>query len=92
MEAFEQCVSLWSSLLKQATGFDSWGQLVEAEQEYEKLIKTIKQNADKVEMKYQMKILQKVVVCIRIRLSTIRGNDSDLEIPLEEIKRLNPGR
>merc|ERR1739838_2379 len=41
-------------------------------------------------MKYQMKILQKVVVCIRIRLSTIRGNDSDLEIPLEEIKRLNP--
>jgi len=90
MEDFEKTISHWSLLLKKSTDFDSWGQLVEAEMEYKMLIKNIRNNIDKVDKKFQIKILQKSVLILQYRISVLKGEDDSVDLPLQDVKLLKP--
>jgi len=90
MEAFEKTISNWNLLLRKSTDFDSWGQLVEAEIEYKMLIKSIRNNIEKVDKKFQIKILQKLVLILQYRICVLKNEDDCIDLPLQHVKLLKP--
>ncbi|XP_039259212.2 axin interactor, dorsalization-associated protein-like [Styela clava] len=87
----EKLVGTWNQKFQQATDFDSWGQLVEAADEYSRLARMMKA-ATAVDQKTfdedKSKIIRKVASCLEIRAKSLQMMKSPPDIDLAEIKKL----
>ncbi|XP_065833315.1 axin interactor, dorsalization-associated protein-like [Oscarella lobularis] len=91
----QKFVELWSSLFVKATDFDSWGQIVEAVDEYSRLIKRIRGEIASDQSSFdtsQCATLWKIVACLEMRKKSIQSEfevDDDENFSLEQLKSID---
>ncbi len=87
-------VSQWRDAMERAMGFDSWGQMLEASEEYEKLFKSVKHavsledgtfNDDRVRFLNKMIL---VVSCRAVAAQDLSGETNGIR--LEHIRKIAP--
>ncbi|XP_058470087.1 axin interactor, dorsalization-associated protein [Solea solea] len=92
MSDVHKTVQKWHASFKKATDFDSWGQLVEAIDEYQILARQLQKevqatnSADFTEE--QKKTLGKIATCLEMRSTSLQCTQSKEEFKLEELKKL----
>ncbi|XP_061407370.1 axin interactor, dorsalization-associated protein [Lethenteron reissneri] len=85
----------WHGSFGKATDFDSWGQLVEAVDEYMILARQLLKEAQSPPncsgfTEDQKKILGKIAACLEVRSQSLQTTQSNEEFPLEDLKQLEP--
>nr|CAB3220662.1 axin interactor, dorsalization-associated protein [Phallusia mammillata] len=86
----DQLTEKWLHGLKKATDFDSWGQLVEAGDEYARLMRQIRSKLSILKLDDEKKmVLSKVASCLEIRANFLKSENELEEFRLEDIKRLS---
>uniref|UniRef100_H2YCD5 C2 Aida-type domain-containing protein n=1 Tax=Ciona savignyi TaxID=51511 RepID=H2YCD5_CIOSA len=89
MSTFDKLVQKWCASLKCSTDFDSWGQLVEASDEYKRLLKNINTSIETVDCsESKKKILLKIAACLEIRSANLNSVNSSEDIKLEDLRKL----
>uniref|UniRef100_S4RZU0 Axin interactor, dorsalization associated n=1 Tax=Petromyzon marinus TaxID=7757 RepID=S4RZU0_PETMA len=88
-------VMKWHDSFGKATDFDSWGQLVEAVDEYMILARQLLKEAQSPPncsgfTEDQKKILGKIAACLEVRSQSLQTTQSNEEFPLEDLKQLEP--
>lgn len=81
----------WNQRFKQATDFDSWGQLVEAADEYSRLSRVMKsslQQTGKFSPK-QSKVIKKITTCLEARAKSLQTMKSPPDIELADVIQLS---
>uniref|UniRef100_H2YCD7 C2 Aida-type domain-containing protein n=1 Tax=Ciona savignyi TaxID=51511 RepID=H2YCD7_CIOSA len=99
MSTFDKLVQKWCASLKCSTDFDSWGQLVEASDEYKRfvdhtliLLKNINTSIETVDCsESKKKILLKIAACLEIRSANLNSVNSSEDIKLEDLRKLISG-
>jgi hypothetical protein len=87
-------VASWHSLFRKGTDFDSWGQVVEAVDEYSLLIRGIKEELHSEQhnfSKQENTTLENIVTCLRARRKALQNQLEDDGMTLEQLKTLSPG-
>ncbi|CAH1263384.1 axin interactor, dorsalization-associated protein-like [Branchiostoma lanceolatum] len=90
-------VAKWHGAFKKATDFDSWGQLVEAVDEYQMLSRQLRKEGSSSDSRTytddQKRILSKVSTCLDLRsqaLQAAHGTSLEDSLSLEELKKVEP--
>lgn len=88
----EKLVDGWKHKFTQATDFDSWGQLVEAADEYFKLARMMKSSTalnQELFDENKSKIIRKVASCLEIRAKSLQLMKSPPDIELADVRQLS---
>ncbi|XP_012818284.1 axin interactor, dorsalization-associated protein isoform X2 [Xenopus tropicalis] len=85
----------WSASLKKGTDFDSWGQLVEAIDEYQILARQLQKEAQSPAnssdfTEDQKKTIGKIATCLELRSAALQYTQSQEGFTLEDVKTLEP--
>eukprot|EP00038_Savillea_parva_P020058 m.30336 g.30336 ORF g.30336 m.30336 type:complete len:360 (+) comp4695_c0_seq1:81-1160(+) len=86
-------ILLFRDTLARAITFDSWGQVLEAEVEYMKLVKLIQDSFSNVKLpfaEHQMKFLNKLAAACQARARDAQDLSGEREIPLSQMQKLTP--
>lgn len=86
-------VQKWQASFSKATDFDSWGQLVEAIDEYQILARQLQKEAQSSNHDFteeQKKILGKTATCLEMRSASLQSTQSRETFKLEDLKKLEP--
>uniref|UniRef100_H2SQF7 Axin interactor, dorsalization associated n=1 Tax=Takifugu rubripes TaxID=31033 RepID=H2SQF7_TAKRU len=91
MSDVNKTIQKWHASFKKGTDFDSWGQLVEAIDEYQILARHLQKvqsaaSADFTED--QKKTIGKIATCLEMRSASLQCTQSKEEFKLEELKKL----
>lgn len=84
-------VSSWYASFVKGTDFDSWGQLIEAADEYDRLARDISKSTgfeNRMFQDEQKKLMMKISVCLSKRSKTLQNSTSVEEITLDELKKV----
>uniref|UniRef100_A0A6I8N5A9 Axin interactor, dorsalization associated n=1 Tax=Ornithorhynchus anatinus TaxID=9258 RepID=A0A6I8N5A9_ORNAN len=85
----------WGASFRRGADFDSWGQLVEAIDEYQILARHLQKEAqsqhnDSEFTEEQKKTLGKIATCLELRSAALQSTQSQEEFKLEDLKKLEP--
>ncbi|CAK8692711.1 axin interactor, dorsalization-associated protein-like [Clavelina lepadiformis] len=90
MATTEKLVGKWYQTFKKATDFDSWGQLVEASDEYVKFSRQIRVSLNNMEWNEdQKKTLSRIASSAECRSKTLQSVDGKEDLRLEDMRRLH---
>ncbi|XP_033000608.1 axin interactor, dorsalization-associated protein isoform X4 [Lacerta agilis] len=101
-EAARSLLQRWGASFRKGTDFDSWGQLVEAIDEYQILARHLQKEAQSQPnnsefTEDQKKTLAKIATCLELRSAALQGpfrkqesTQSQEEFKLEDLKKLEP--
>uniref|UniRef100_A0A8C6K6J8 Axin interactor, dorsalization associated n=1 Tax=Nothobranchius furzeri TaxID=105023 RepID=A0A8C6K6J8_NOTFU len=92
MSDVNKTIQKWHASFKKGTDFDSWGQLVEAIDEYQILARQLQkevQNSNSSDFtEEQKKTLGKIATCLEMRSASLQCTQSQEEFKLEDLKKL----
>ncbi|XP_072032341.1 axin interactor, dorsalization-associated protein-like [Amphiura filiformis] len=91
MDARSKQVSNWRSSFTKGTGFDSWGQLVEAVDEYQMLSKKLLQQSTFEAQLFtddQKKTLTKISACLDLRAKALQSPQATDGFSLNELRKV----
>ncbi|XP_007255711.2 axin interactor, dorsalization-associated protein [Astyanax mexicanus] len=84
----------WHASFRKGTDFDSWGQLVEAIDEYQILARQLQKEVQSSNShdftEEQKKNLGKIATCLEMRSASLQYNQSQEDFKLEDLKKLEP--
>ncbi|XP_016362366.1 axin interactor, dorsalization-associated protein isoform X2 [Sinocyclocheilus anshuiensis] len=87
-------IQKWHASFKKGTDFDSWGQLVEAIDEYQILARQLQKEVQSSNShdftEEQKKTLGKFATCLEMRSAALQCTQSQEEFKLEDLKKLEP--
>lgn len=93
MSDVNKTVQKWHASFKKGTDFDSWGQLVEAIDEYQILARQLQKEAQSTNSsdftEEQKKNLGKIATCLEMRSASLQCTQSEEEFKLEDLKKLD---
>ncbi|KAJ6666854.1 hypothetical protein lerEdw1_018856 [Lerista edwardsae] len=94
-EAARSLLQRWGASFRKGTDFDSWGQLVEAIDEYQILARHLQKEAQSQPnnsefTEDQKKILAKIATCLELRSAALQSSQPQEEFKLEDLKKLEP--
>ncbi|XP_042325575.1 axin interactor, dorsalization-associated protein isoform X4 [Sceloporus undulatus] len=94
-EAARSLLQRWGASFRKGTDFDSWGQLVEAIDEYQILARHLQKEAQSQPnnsefTEDQKKTLAKIATCLELRSAALQSTQSQEEFKLEDLKKLEP--
>ncbi|KAG2467398.1 AIDA protein, partial [Polypterus senegalus] len=94
MTDISKTIQKWHASFKKGTDFDSWGQLVEAIDEYQilarRLQKEVQSSNSSDISEDQKKTLGKIATCLELRSAALQSTHSQDEFKLEDLKKLEP--
>ncbi|XP_062857256.1 axin interactor, dorsalization-associated protein isoform X2 [Trichomycterus rosablanca] len=94
MSDVTKTVQKWHASFKKGTDFDSWGQLVEAIDEYQILARQLQKEVQSSNShdftEDQKKTLGKIATCLEMRSASLQSTQSREEFKLEDLKKLEP--
>ncbi|KAF7694303.1 axin interactor, dorsalization-associated protein [Silurus meridionalis] len=94
MSDVTKTVLKWHASFKKGTDFDSWGQLVEAVDEYQILArhlqKAVQSQNSQDFTEEQKKTLGKIAACLEMRSGSLQSTQSQEEFTLQDLKQLEP--
>ncbi|NP_001083192.1 axin interactor, dorsalization-associated protein A [Xenopus laevis] len=95
MSDMNKILHKWSASLKKGTDFDSWGQLVEAIDEYQILARQLQKEAQSPAnssdfTEDQKKTIGKIATCLGLRSAALQYTQSQEGFTLEDVKKLEP--
>ncbi|XP_059354128.1 axin interactor, dorsalization-associated protein [Carassius carassius] len=94
MSDVTKTVQKWHASFKKGTDFDSWGQLVEAIDEYQILARQLQKEVQSSNShdftEEQKKTLGKFATCLEMRSASLHCTQSREEFKLEDLKKLEP--
>ncbi|XP_056619788.1 axin interactor, dorsalization-associated protein [Triplophysa dalaica] len=94
MSDVTKTVQRWHASFKKATDFDSWGQLVEAIDEYQILARQLQKEVQSTNShdftEEQKKTLGKFATCLEMRSAALQNTPSQDDFKLEDLKKLEP--
>nr|XP_020484064.1 axin interactor, dorsalization-associated protein isoform X4 [Labrus bergylta] len=92
MSDVNKTIQKWHASFRKGTDFDSWGQLVEAIDEYHILARHLQKEVQSPNSpdftEEQKKTLGKIATCLEMRCASLQCTQSTEEFKLEELKRL----
>ncbi|XP_019953137.1 axin interactor, dorsalization-associated protein isoform X1 [Paralichthys olivaceus] len=92
MSDVNKTVQKWLCSFKKATDFDSWGQLVEAIDEYHILARQLQKEVQSTSSsdftEEQKKTLGKIATCLEMRSASLQCTQSKEDFKLEDLKKL----
>ncbi|XP_061220995.1 axin interactor, dorsalization-associated protein isoform X3 [Neopsephotus bourkii] len=94
-EATRSLLQRWGASFRKGTDFDSWGQLVEAIDEYQILARHLQKEAQSQHnnsefTEDQKKTIAKIATCLELRSAALQSTQSQDEFKLEDLKKLEP--
>ncbi|KAJ8355457.1 hypothetical protein SKAU_G00182510 [Synaphobranchus kaupii] len=94
MSDVTKTIQKWYASFQKGTDFDSWGQLVEAIDEYQILARQLQkevQSSNSTEFtEDQKKTLGKLATCLEMRSAALQCTQSQEDFKLEDLKKLEP--
>lgn len=94
MSDVSKTIQKWHASFRKGTDFDSWGQIVEAIDEYQILARQLQkevQSANSTEFTDdQKKTLGKLANCLEMRSAALQNAQSKEDFKLEDLKKLGP--
>ncbi|XP_033874750.1 axin interactor, dorsalization-associated protein isoform X2 [Acipenser ruthenus] len=94
MTDINKTIQKWHASFSKGTDFDSWGQLVEAIDEYHILARQLQkevQSSNSSDLtEDQKKTLGKVATCLELRCAALQSTQPQEEFKLEDLKKLEP--
>ncbi|XP_077075644.1 axin interactor, dorsalization-associated protein [Siphateles boraxobius] len=94
MSDVSKTVQKWHASFRKGTDFDSWGQLVEAIDEYQILARQLQKEVQSSNLhdftEEQKKTLGKFATCLEMRSAALQCTQSQEEFKLEDLKKLEP--
>ncbi|XP_051954004.1 axin interactor, dorsalization-associated protein-like [Xyrauchen texanus] len=95
MSDVTKTVQKWHASFKKGTDFDSWGQLVEAIDEYQILARHLQKEVQSSSNSHdfteeQKKTLGKCATCLEMRSAALQCTQSQEDFTLEDLKKLEP--
>ncbi|XP_005996083.1 axin interactor, dorsalization-associated protein isoform X2 [Latimeria chalumnae] len=95
MTDVNKTIQKWHASFKKGTDFDSWGQLVEAIDEYQILARQFQKESQSSSnpsefTEEQKKTLGKIATCLELRSSSLRSSQSQEDFKLEDLKKIEP--
>ncbi|XP_072535334.1 axin interactor, dorsalization-associated protein [Salminus brasiliensis] len=94
MSDVTKTVHKWHASFKKGTDFDSWGQLVEAIDEYQILARQLQKEVQSSNShdftEEQKKNLGKIATCLEMRSASLQYTQSQEDFKLEDLKKLEP--
>ncbi|KAM9798155.1 axin interactor, dorsalization-associated protein [Neosynchiropus ocellatus] len=84
-------VQKWHASFRKGTDFDSWGQLVEAIDEYQILARQLQKEVQSTSSdltEEQKKTLGKIATCLEMRSASLQNTQTKEEFKLEELKKV----
>ncbi|MGH0118072.1 UNVERIFIED_CONTAM: hypothetical protein FKN15_052077 [Acipenser sinensis] len=94
MTDINKTIQKWHASFSKGTDFDSWGQLVEAIDEYHILARHLQKEVQSTNSfdltEDQKKTLGKVATCLEMRSATLESTHPQEEFKLEDLKKLEP--
>uniref|UniRef100_A0A672HH93 C2 Aida-type domain-containing protein n=1 Tax=Salarias fasciatus TaxID=181472 RepID=A0A672HH93_SALFA len=92
MSDVNKTVQKWHASFRKGTDFDSWGQLVEAIDEYQILARQLQKEGQSTNSsdftEEQKKTLGKIATCLEMRSASLQCAQSKEEFKLEDLKKL----
>eukprot|EP00064_Thunnus_orientalis_P018262 superscaffoldBa00004149_g18357 len=92
MSDVNKTVQKWHASFRKGTDFDSWGQLVEAIDEYQILARQLQKEVQSTNSsdftEEQKKTLGKIATCLEMRSASLQCTQSKEEFKLEDLKKL----
>ncbi|XP_037305035.2 axin interactor, dorsalization-associated protein isoform X1 [Pungitius pungitius] len=92
MSEVNKTIQRWHASFRKATDFDSWGQLVEAIDEYQILARQLQKEVQSTNAsdftEEQKKTLGKIATCLEMRSASLQCTQSKEDFKLEELKKL----
>uniref|UniRef100_A0A8C8YG25 Axin interactor, dorsalization associated n=1 Tax=Prolemur simus TaxID=1328070 RepID=A0A8C8YG25_PROSS len=94
-EVTRSLLQRWGASLRRGADFDSWGQLVEAIDEYQILARHLQKEAQSQHnnsefTEEQKKTIGKIATCLELRSAALQSTQSQEEFKLEDLKKLEP--
>ncbi|XP_058525188.1 axin interactor, dorsalization-associated protein isoform X2 [Ochotona princeps] len=94
-EVTRSLLQRWGASLRRGADFDSWGQLVEAIDEYQILARHLQKEAQAQHnnsefTEEQKKTISKIATCLELRSAALQSTQSQEEFKLEDLKKLEP--
>ncbi|XP_044147329.1 axin interactor, dorsalization-associated protein isoform X2 [Bufo gargarizans] len=95
MSDLSKTLQKWNASFRKGTDFDSWGQLVEAIDEYQILARQLQKEAQTPAnssdfTEDQKKTIGKISTCLELRSAALQSTQSQEGFKLEDIKKLEP--
>ncbi|KAJ7988021.1 hypothetical protein DPEC_G00319310 [Dallia pectoralis] len=94
MSDVNKTIQKWHASFRKGTDFDSWGQLVEAIDEYQILARQLQKEVQSTNSSNftedQKKTLGKFAACLEMRSASLQCPQSQGEFKLEDLKKLEP--
>ncbi|KAL6095812.1 aida [Pungitius sinensis] len=92
MSEVNKTIQRWHASFRKGTDFDSWGQLVEAIDEYQILARQLQKEVQSTNAsdftEEQKKTLGKIATCLEMRSASLQCTQSKEDFKLEELKKL----
>ncbi|XP_008266610.1 axin interactor, dorsalization-associated protein isoform X2 [Rhinolophus sinicus] len=94
-EVTRSLLQRWGASFRRGADFDSWGQLVEAIDEYQILARHLQKEAQAQHnnsefTEEQKKTIGKIATCLELRSAALQSTQSQEEFKLEDLKKLEP--
>uniref|UniRef100_A0A8C2URB6 Axin interactor, dorsalization associated n=1 Tax=Chinchilla lanigera TaxID=34839 RepID=A0A8C2URB6_CHILA len=94
-EGTRSLLQRWGASFRRGADFDSWGQLVEAIDEYQILARHLQKEAQAQHnnsefTEEQKKTIGKIATCLELRSAALQSTQSQEEFKLEDLKKLEP--
>ncbi|XP_074118796.1 axin interactor, dorsalization-associated protein isoform X3 [Sminthopsis crassicaudata] len=94
-EVTRSLLQRWGASFRRGADFDSWGQLVEAIDEYQILARHLQKEAQAQHnnsefTEEQKKTIGKIATCLELRSAALQSTQSQDEFKLEDLKKLEP--
>uniref|UniRef100_G3UCR2 Axin interactor, dorsalization associated n=1 Tax=Loxodonta africana TaxID=9785 RepID=G3UCR2_LOXAF len=94
-EVTRSLLQRWGASFRRGADFDSWGQLVEAIDEYQILARHLQKEAQAQHnnsefTEEQKKTIGKIATCLELRSAALQSTQSREEFKLEDLKKLEP--
>ncbi|XP_062324295.1 axin interactor, dorsalization-associated protein isoform X1 [Osmerus eperlanus] len=94
MSDVNKTIQKWHASFRKGTDFDSWGQLVEAIDEYQILARQLQKEVQSTNSSNftedQKKTLGKFATCLEMRSAALQCTQSQEDFKLEDLKKLEP--
>ncbi|XP_053568505.1 axin interactor, dorsalization-associated protein isoform X2 [Bombina bombina] len=95
MSDINKTLQKWLASFRKGTDFDSWGQLVEAIDEYQILARHLQKEAQSPAnssdfTEDQKKTIGKIATCLELRSAALQSTQSEEGFQLEDVKQLEP--
>ncbi|CAK6962728.1 axin interactor%2C dorsalization-associated protein isoform X2 [Scomber scombrus] len=92
MSDVNKTIQKWHASFRKGTDFDSWGQLVEAIDEYQILARQLQKEVQSTNSsdftEEQKKTIGKIATCLEMRSASLQCTQSKEEFKLEDLKKL----